>query len=133
MNNDAIDLAKFGMGLVFFAFVLYYTIDSVNLGNTIGDNTFNAMEQVHIEVEKSTMDELNNLDTVMSAATAYSLLEYNRRNIRQVTCYVCDPVDGEVKAMDESLCIVAHLKGNVIVSVLFNDSYGLYDVTFRAY
>ena len=133
MNNDAIDLAKFGMGLVFFAFVLYYTIDSVNIGNTIGDSTLSAMEQVQIAVEKSMMDELNNMDTVMSSATAYSLLEYNRKNIRQVTCKVCDPTAGKVYTMDESLCIVTHLKGNVIVSVQYNASFGLYDITFREY
>lgn len=133
MNNDAIEMAKFGMGLIFFAFVLYYTINSVNIGKNAGDNTLQGLEQVQIEVERSTMNELNNMDTVMSAATAFSVLEYNMKSIRQVTCYACDSVNGEVRTMDESLCIVAHLKGDIIVSVRYNNSFGLYDVVFHEY
>jgi aspartate carbamoyltransferase regulatory subunit len=131
MNKDAIDMAKFGMGLVFFALLLYYTIDSVNMGKNVGADTLSGFEQVQIAAEKSTLEDLNNLDTVMPAATAFSLLEYNIKNIRQVTCYLCDSTNGEVRAMNEDLCIVAHLKGTVVVSVRYKDSFGLYDVTFR--
>lgn len=133
MLKDAIDMAKFGMGLVFFSLLLYYTIDSVNMGKNFSDDMMQGLERAQISTEKSTMDALNNMDTVMSAATAFSLMTYNVNNIRQVTCYVCDPSYGEVRTMEDNLCILTHLKGNVIVSVDYNTSYGLYDITLRAY
>lgn len=130
LQRESIDLMKLGASMVFLSVLITYVIFSFLLGKDIGNESLNKIDNIQISSQTGALDELNNMETVMSSATAFSLFEYYHEDIRQITCYVCD-TNGEIRTIDKDLCIHSHLKGYVKVSVEYNNSYGLYDIVIR--
>lgn len=129
MKNESIDLLKLGVSMGFLAILLTYVLFTVVLGKNIGNVFLSKTDEIQVATEVGALKELSNLETIMPAATAFSLLEYQKRNIRQITCYVCEPVNGEVRTIYETLCIASHLKGSVKLYIEYNNTYGLYDIS----
>lgn len=128
MKEEAIELLKFGVSLVFLSILLFYVSLSIIQGKNIGTQFLNKSNQIQVNSQMGALKELSDVEKIMPAATIFSLLEYNSRNIRQIICFVCDPINGEVRDMNENLCITSHLKGEVKVLIEYNDAYGMYDV-----
>ena len=132
MKTESVDLMKLGATMTFLAILLTYVLYSVLLGKSIGNESLSKIDKIQLSSQASTLSELNHVETRMPAATAFSFIEYNYKDIREITCYICDEKNGLVSTMDQNLCITSHLKGNVKVLVEYNDAFGLYDIIIKA-
>jgi hypothetical protein len=132
MKTESVDLMKLGATMTFLSILLTYVVYSVLLGKSIGNESLSKIDKIQLSSQVSTLSELNHVETRMPAATAFSFIEYNYKDIHEITCFICDDKKGLVSTMDQNLCITSHLKGYVTVLVEYNDAFGLYDITIRA-
>ncbi len=129
MKDETINMMKLGVSMILFSGLLTYVIFTFVLGKSIGNDFLTKTQEIQVQTEAGPLRELSGIETIMPAATAFSMFEYQYKNIRQITCYVCDPINGEVRTMNQNLCISEHLEGYVKILVEYNEAYGLYDIT----
>lgn len=130
MKDESIDILKMGASMALLAVLIVYVVQSVILGKQIESKTVTELNSIQIISESGGLKDLNDVETLMPAASVLALLEYNHRNIGTITCYICDQY-GEERTMNESLCITTHLKGNVRVYVKYDSGMGLFNITIR--
>ena len=131
MKEEAIDMLKLGASMALLAVLIVYVVQSVLLGKHIQGSAIDKLNTVQVSSESGVLKDLNNCETVMTAPTLLALIQYNQNYIGSVTCYICD-ASGEERTMDEDVCVISHLRGNVRVYVEYNSGYGLYNLTVRA-
>lgn len=131
MKDESIDVLKFGGSMAILAVLIVYVVQSVILGKQIQSKTSDELNSIQIISESGGLKELNDVENIMPAASLLALLQYNHRNIGTVTCYICNQY-GEVRTMDESLCVITHLKGDVRVYVKYDSGMGLFNITIKS-
>lgn len=130
MKDESIDVLKIGASMAMLAVLIVYVVQSVILGKQIQNKTSNELNTIQIISESGGLKELNDVENIMPAASLLALLQYNHRNIGTVTCFICNQ-NGEVRTMDETLCVTTHLKGNVRVLVKYDSGMGLFNITIK--
>lgn len=130
MKDETIDILKMGASMAMLAVLIVYVVQSVILGKQIQSKTSAELNSAQIISESGGLKDLNDVETIIPAASLLALLQYNHRNIGTVTCYICDQY-GEERTMNESLCITTHLKGNVRVYIKYDSGMGLFNITIK--
>lgn len=130
MEQETVDLLKFGAFMTVLAVLLVYVIQSVLLGKQVNSQAVTKLTEIHVDTEDGRLKDLKDEEIRLPSATVLALLEYNYKVIDSVTCYVCN-IAGSAMSESESFCLKNHLKGNVSLFVRYDSGMGLYNIIIK--
>ncbi len=132
MGNNARDAIWAGATFVLLGAAIGLVMYLVVIGNGYKNNFANKVDKMQMEMDSAALIDLRDDSKEMSMATAYNIINTNANVIGTITCKITnlhsDGREHTYKA-NEKTCIGSHLTGRCKMSVEFDPSTSLYNIT----